>query len=274
MHRIFGDADKSSIRGSFAMAYDTIVDNLYILSLAPQFNQTIDVGTNFPGTPLVTPNFLANGGIPLSVRSSGTLSAADARAATSAFIPDQQVPYSLSWGLTYQREFHSDWALEVRYLGSRGVHLPTQNRINIQDRVFDGAGGSLPTLLTKPSQAAIDAMTTTLADIKSRPNIIPAYANAGFTGPVVGFLANGNSNYESGSASLTRRFSKGFQMSAAYTWSHLIDDTTAEVFSTVLSPRRVQDFQNLQNEKADSALDRRHRFVVTSLYELPFFKNS
>jgi len=63
-------------------------------------------------------------------------------------------------------------------------------------------------------------------------------------------------------------------MSAAYTWSHLIDDTTAEVFSTVLSPRRVQDFQDLQSERADSALDRRHRFVVTSLYELPFFKNS
>ncbi len=35
-------------------------------------------------------------------------------------------------------------------------------------------------------------------------------------------------------------------MNAAYTWSHLFDDTTAEVFSAVLSPRRVQDFQNLR----------------------------
>ena len=63
-------------------------------------------------------------------------------------------------------------------------------------------------------------------------------------------------------------------MTAAYTWSHLIDDTTAEVFSTVLSPRRVEDFQNLRVERADSALDRRHRFVLSSLYELPFFKGS
>jgi hypothetical protein len=42
----------------------------------------------------------------------------------------------------------------------------------------------------------------------------------------------------------------------------------------VLSPRRVQDFQNQAPEKADSALDRRQRFVISSLYDLPFFKNS
>lgn len=52
---------------SVALPCDTIVDNLYILSLPPQFNQTIDVGTNFPGTPLITPEFLANGGIPPTV---------------------------------------------------------------------------------------------------------------------------------------------------------------------------------------------------------------
>jgi hypothetical protein len=63
-------------------------------------------------------------------------------------------------------------------------------------------------------------------------------------------------------------------MTAAYTWSHLIDDTTAEVFSTVLSPRRVEEFQNLTQDRADSALDRRHRFVTSVIYELPFFKNS
>jgi len=42
----------------------------------------------------------------------------------------------------------------------------------------------------------------------------------------------------------------------------------------LLSPRRVQDFQNLSVERADSALDRRHRFVFSSLYTLPFFSNS
>ena len=274
MHRVFGDADESSIRASFAMAYDTIVDNLYILSLPPQFNQTIDVGTNFPGTPLVTPNFLANGGIPPNVLPGATADPEAARAATSAFIPDQQVPYSISWGLTFQREFRKNWALEVRYLGSRGIHLLTQNRINIQDRVVDGVGGNLPTFLSTPTQAAIDSLPTTLADIQSRSNILPQYLAAGFTSPIAAFLSNGNSTYHAGSASLTKRLSSGLQFSTAYTWSHLIDDSTAEVFSTVLSPRRAQSFQNMTPEKADSALDHRQRFVAAALYDLPFFKKS
>jgi Carboxypeptidase regulatory-like domain len=274
LHRLFGSPEQTSIRASFAMAYDTIVDNLYILSLPPQFNQTIDVGTNFPGTPLVTPNFLANGGIPPTVLPGATTDPEAARAATSAWIPDQQVPYSLSWGLTIQREFHRNYVLELRYLGSRGIHLPTQNRINIQDRVFDGASGFLPTFFSTPSQADIDNLTTSLADIQARSNILPQFESAGFVAPIAAFLANGNSTYHGGSASLTKRLSEGLQFTAAYTWSHLIDDSTAEVFSTVLSPRRVQDFQNMTAEKADSALDRRQRFVVSGLYDLPFFRKN
>ena len=273
LHRIFGSPEQSSIRASFAMAYDTIVDNLYILSLPPQFNQTIDVGTNFPGTPLVTPNFLANGGIPPNLLPGANTDPVAARAATSAWIPDQQVPYSLSWGLTFQREFHRNFALELRYLGSRGVHLPTQNRINIQDAVFNGPGGFLPTFLSTPSQATIDSLGTSLADIQARSNILPDFLDAGFTSPIAAFLANGNSMYHAGSAELTKRLSNGLQFSAAYTWSHLIDDSTAEVFSTVLSPRRVQDFQNMAAEKADSALDHRQRFVASALYDLPFFRS-
>lgn len=272
LHRMFGSPEQTSIRASFAMAYDTIVDNLYILSLPPQFNQTIDVGTNFPGTPLVTGNFLANGGIPPTLLPGANTDPEAARAATSAWIPDQQVPYSLSWGLTIQREFHKDYVLELRYLGSRGIHLPTQNRINIQDRVFDGPGGSLPTFFSTPSQADIDNLTTSLADIQARSNILPQFESAGFLSPIAAFLANGNSTYHGASASLTKRLSDGLLFTAAYTWSHLIDDSTSEVFSTVLSPRRVQDFQNMRAEKADSALDRRHRFVVSTLYDLPFFR--
>jgi len=274
LHKIFGTPEQSSIRASFAMAYDTVVDNLYILSLPPQLTQTIDVGTNFPGTPLVTPNFLANGGIPPNFSGGAITDPAEARAATSAFIPDQQVPYSLSWGLTIQREFHKNYVLELRYLGSRGIHLPTQNRMNVQNRVFDGPGGFLPTFLSTPSQATIDKLSTSLADIQNRSNILPQFEAAGFTSPITAFLTNGSSTYHAGSASLTKRLSNGLQFSAAYTWSHLIDDSTAEVFSTVLSPRRVQDFQNQSPERADSALDHRQRFVISSLYDLPFFKNS
>jgi hypothetical protein len=267
--RVFGSGGKSSLRAGFSMAYDYIFDNLYILSLPPQAQQTIDVSG-----PPYTPNFLANGGIPNVLVPAGT-SAAAARAATSAFIADQEVPYSLTWTGSFQRQIGSNWMFEARYLGTRGIHLLTQNRINRQNKAGGGFSG-LPTFLARPSQAVLDALPLTLTTITARSNFVPAYFNAGFTNPgsIVGFLSNGNSTYHAASAQLIRRFSNGLQMTAAYTWSHMIDDTTAEVNSTVLSPRRVEDFQNLKAERADSALDRRHRFVVSSIYELPFFKNS
>lgn len=270
--RIFGANGKSSIRGGFSMGYDYIFDNLYILSSPPQFQQTRDC----PDPSLAfcrATGFLAGGGIPGTPAPTG--SAADARAATGSWIPDQKVPYSLTWTGSYQRQFKRDWALELRYVGTRGIHLITQNRINVQARVAPEFGRpGLPTFMSAPSQAQLDAMSLTLTAINARPRLIPAFSNAGFLSNVIGFLSNGNSSYHGGSAQVTKRFSNGFQMTSAYTWSHLIDDTTAEVFSTVLSPRRVQDFQNLRPERADSALDHRHRFVTSWIYELPWFKKS
>jgi len=265
LHTLFGDKDQSSIRAGFSMAYDVVFDNLYILSLPPQFTQTIDVG---PGVP----NFLKNGGIPPTPVAVANDPAA-ARAATSAFIPDQQVPYSITYTLSYQREFAKNYALELRYLGTRGVHLLTQSRIN--DQAIVTPTNFLPTFFSAPSQATLDALPLTLDTLENGNIIKPAFDAAGFNQNfITSFLSNGNSSYNGFSAQLTRRLANGWVGSAAYTWSHLIDDTTAEVFSTVLSPRRVQDFNNFQAERADSALDHRNRFVLSTVYDLPFFNKS
>lgn len=267
--RLFGRDGTTSLRAGFSMAYDYIFDNLYILSLPPQAQQTID-----QTGPPYAPNYLANGGIRNVLVPTGNDPAA-ARAATSAFIDDQDVPYSLTWTGSLQRQFKKDYSLEVRYLGTRGIHLLTQNRINRQNKVGNGLSG-LPTFLTAPTQAQLNALALDLNQIQARSNFEPRYQAAGFTNPgsIVGFLSNGNSTYHGASAQLVRRLSEGVQLTAAYTYSHLIDDTTAEVNSTVLSPRRVEDFQNLRTDRADSALDRRHRFVSSFIYEAPFWRTS
>jgi hypothetical protein len=266
---LFGRDGTSSIRAGFSMAYDYIFDNLYILSLPPQAQQTID-----QTGPPYAPNYLANGGIPNVLAPTGNDPIA-ARAATAAWIPDQEVPYSLTWTGSFQRQFFKDYSLELRYLGTRGIHLLTQNRINRQNKVGNGRSG-LPTFFSAPTQAQLDALTLSLDEIQARSNFEPRFQAAGFTnaGSVVTFLSNGNSTYHGASAQLVRRFTGGLQLTAAYTWSHLIDDTTAEVNSTVLSPRRVEDFQNVRVDRADSALDRRHRFVTSFIYEVPFLRSN
>jgi hypothetical protein len=104
---------------------------------------------------------------------------------------------------------------------------------------------------------------------------VPAYANAGFdSARIVSFQPYGQSIYHGLQAQLSRNFNNGLQFQLAYTWSHAEDNSTADVFSTILTPRRPQDFQNFANDMSTSALDRRHRFTAQVIYDLPFFKNA
>jgi hypothetical protein len=266
-----GSSGRTSIRAGFSMAYDVLYDNLGILSLPPQLSGTVDCpGSNCP------PNgsFLASGGIPPS---SGIVTFPDvatqrANTANHVFV-NQMSPESIQWTLGVQHTFWKDYTVEVRYLGTRGVHLDTQQRINKQTKT--SATDFLPTFTTTPDQATIDAITTTLASINANSSFVPAFAAAGFNAqPLVQFTPNGDSIYHGLATQVTKRMSKGLQFIGSYTWSHTIDNSTADVFSTVLTPRRGQDFQNIGVDRSNSALDRRHRFTLALLYDVPYFQHN
>ena len=263
-----GTSGRTSIRAGFAMAYDVIFDNIGSTAYPPQLSSTYDA-SQFPT--IFTAPFLAHGGIyPGSLPGGSNLSAADARYNTSSYLPDQELPYSISWNVGVQHVFHNDYTFESRYMGTRGVHLLTQNRLNLQNRITPTS--YLPTYLTAPTQAQLNALPVTLAQLQAHSNYVPAWANAGFDGAaVVGFMPWGNSIYHGWANQLTRRFSHGLQFVGAYTWSHNIDDSTATHFSTLLTPRRPQDFRNMSAERSTSALDRRQRFTMSMVYEAPFF---
>jgi hypothetical protein len=97
---------------------------------------------------------------------------------------------------------------------------------------------------------------------------------AGFTNAVTSFYPQGNSSYHGLATQVNKRFTSGLHFVGAYTWSHNIDDSTAALNSTVLTPRRPQDFNDLRPERSSSALDRRHRFSLGWLYQTPWLKNS
>ena len=262
-----GTSGNTSIRAGFGMGYDVLYDNIGILSLPPQLSGTIDE----PQPPVIN-NFLGSGGIlPSSggIRTFPTLAAQQAATANHVVV-DQKDPYSIQYDLSVQHRFGAKYAVEARYLGTRGVHLNTQARINVQNRV--DSTHFLPTYLSAPSQATLDALPDTLASISARPRILPAYAANNFTTNIVQFTPNGWSNYNGLALQGSRQFSNGLQFLAAYTWSHTIDNSTADFFSTVITPRRPQDFQNINADKSSSALDHRHRFSIAAYYEMPYFK--
>jgi hypothetical protein len=259
-----GKEGKTSIRAGFGINYDQLFDNLGILSAAPQFQVTVD-------SPWVgVTNYLANGGITPNA-SSGSMDQATARSLTGGYIPDQRLPKSLQWNIGIQRVIHEDYTVELRYLGTRGLQLPIQDRLNIQSAV--DSQYNLPVYLSRPSQGQLDGLTTTLDQISARGHFTQSYLDAGFQTPIVGFMPMGASTYHGLAAQVTRRFSNGLQFVGSYTFSHNIDNSTAEVFSTYTTPRRVQDFQNLNGERSSSALDHRQRFTMAAVYDMPFFKN-
>lgn len=270
-----GTSGNTSIRGGFGMGYDVLYDNIGTLSRPPEIGATtIDCPDPQNAAQCTTVGFIANGGIkPFTGSGTQTLTQAEARAATASYLPNEvKYPYSIQWNIGVQHVFATNYTAEVRYVGTRGVHLDVQNRLNVQNKVTPTQ--YLPTYTTAPSQAALDALTTTLAQLNAKSSKVAAYSAAGFTGNIVGFVPLGSSSYHGLQTQLDRRFSNGLQFRAAWTWSHTIDDSTADFFSTIYTPRRQQDFRNLAGDKSNSALSRAHRITLTAIYDMPFFKNN
>jgi hypothetical protein len=284
-----GTSGNTSIRGGFAMAYDVLFDNIGTLSRPPEIGSTVTCPDKVGICPAGEKGFLAHGGIPPQPGSTGITifpDAITAREHTSAYLPEHtQFPYAESWNLGIQHVFGA-YTAEVRYVGSRGIHLDTQNILNLVTYITPT--NSLPTYKQKPSQAQLDALTVHLNGPvdATHPNgglldqsyncvstcVVDApYLNAGFTTLVTGFMPWGWSTYHGLQTQLQRKLTHGLQFQAAWTWSHEIDNSTADFFSTVISPRRPQDFRNLNAEKANGLLDHAHRITVQVSYDVPWF---
>ena len=74
--------------------------------------------------------------------------------------------------------------------------------------------------------------------------------------------SNGSSVYHGFSANLRKRFSKGYQFLASYTWSHAIDDST-----DLEAPLAPQDSFHPGLERSSSLFDQRHRLVFSGVYQ-------
>jgi hypothetical protein len=268
--------DKTSVRAGFGLAYDVLFDNLGTLSFPPQYSATNDVGN--PGNPQPgDPNFLKNGGLPpgkggILIFPSTPAGLLAQRAATAAFIPNQVVPYAETYTLTIQRTFAKNYTAEVGYIGTRGIHLPTQIQLNIQPRVT--AANQLPTLLSGSGTVTAPAGANTLGAIQNLSNILPAFNTNNFTSKITSYQPYSQSNYNALVANVTRRFIDGLQANLSYTWSKTMDDATAEVFSTTLTPRRPQNSQNVNADYSRSALDRTHRISLEAVYDFQYKRSN
>jgi len=273
-----GNSGNTSIRAGFGENYDVLPDNFGLLTEPPQFTTTADctsgpaTGCSAAGGPGA--GFLASGGIKPN-STVAALSPAELRAGTGGYVPNQTRPKAIQWNLGVQHVFAKNYTFDSEYIGTRGIDLPVQIQLNRQAVV--NASNALPLYYAAPGQATLNSLTSTLSGLQAIKSaggdVIPAYLSAGFSGVITSYQPWGSSTYHGWANTLTRRFSNGLQFIGAYTWSHNIDDSTAEVFSTYTTPRRPQDSQDVAAGRSSSALDHRQRLSFETIYDVTAFRN-
>ena len=264
-----------AVRGGAQISYDVIPNNFAINSLPPELqseqNPNLTCGLSNPPAWCATgKGFLQGGGL-LQVNVPPTTQA-DARASTGSIIPDQVDPKVISWSLGVQHELFKDTSIEVRYVGTRSLSLPVQQRLNSAsafDPNFPGGGlAPLPTYFKPSDVPATDAAPVdTLANLKKF--VKNPLSVDGFLGVMTTFPPKGSGIYHAGSVDFMHRFAKGLYFRANYTYEKNIDNSTNELFSSFVNPRRAQDGNNFANERGRSVLDLPQKFAVTWVYDIP-----
>ncbi|MGH9846396.1 MAG: TonB-dependent receptor domain-containing protein [Blastocatellia bacterium] len=169
-----------------------------------------------------------------------------------ALAPDYRPSIVQQYGLNIQSEIARDFLLEVGYVGTRGTHLLRTRSLN-------------QALLASPEHPIRGVTTNTVANISQRAPI-RGFAAAG----IVQIETSGYSWYNGLEVSLTKRFSRGLQFQAFYSFSKSLAAAGANVESNSSGEDIVLGNQNDSEDSYGRAIfDRTHRFVIGYVYEFP-----
>jgi len=167
--------------------------------------------------------------------------------------PTARPPYAQSWNLAVQHALAGEYLVEVRYVGSKGTHLP--RNIEANPAVF------------RPGATAQNA--------DQRRVYAGCPAGGGpCTFSTVAELANiTNSTYEAGQATVSRRYQSGLGFSVSYWYSKSLDYLSSMNMAGASSQPLAgandlaENPFDLAAEHGPSLFDARHRFVASGSWE-------
>jgi hypothetical protein len=162
------------------------------------------------------------------------------------FDPHRSNGYIYQFSLDIQRQLANDTLIDIGYLATLGHHLPA------------------------PDSRSIDQVPTNLLGPGSTQNLrpFPQYSDVRVIAADIG-----NSSYHGLNLRIQKRYSRGLQFQANYTFSKFIDDLTSR--NELAAYPGTDAFADYYNRRADRGLsgnDIRHRFIWSSIYELPAWK--
>jgi hypothetical protein len=296
---------KTSVRGGYGLIYDAILGAVVSQSrsvfpteipvnIEPAFIQfdafilnnpsTLVIrdrgGVSIPDIPLIAPNTLNRfGGSPADfVALIGELFNQNKLGGGLAFtLPEKHLrtPYAQQWHVTIERELLRDYAVSLGYVGTKGTKLTLLTTPNLGPNVTPSiqlatafanfpAGFPLPPpLVLAECRFFQDNQKCSIQPNRPEPSL----------GAYQIFKNAASSNYHALQFEGRSRYRHGYAFTAAYTWSHSIDDVS-DVFPIAGAPILPQDSFNLRLERASSNFDVRHRFATSLIWDLPFYRNA
>jgi hypothetical protein len=221
------------VRGAYGIYYDYVPQDLLIAN----FTNSAGLATN-PIGPQAVVSFNydpsgwdgTNAGTAILTAPQGPFP----NPGSSIFVTPRNLvtPYSQNWNLNLEQQISSAVALQIGYIGSKGLKL-----VRLRDA-------------NQP-------------DVNGNRNNFPQY------GPVDQFTTISFSNYDALQATLRTRNWHGLSGFSGYTWSKSLDDASDGIdfnFATVAFP---QDSNNTRGDYGPSNFDTRQRFTAAFSYALP-----
>jgi hypothetical protein len=248
-------ASTASIRGGYGIGYTRLaMSQIYEL-----------FGSN--------PPFVKSANVSNSLLSDGTAGTFGAPTVQSLQAIKQNQPDAMtqSYSLTFERQLLPNGIVSLAYAGSSSRHTET----TYLDQNW-------PVPVSAPSVAGcLPATQTASSSYDYDPCINPGTVSANYTRPYPGYATiasqafPGTSNYNSLQSGFVYR-TNALQVNLAYTFSKVLSTFGSRKVggSSSLENSEVQNWYDLKAEYGPPAFDRRHVFVSSVVYDLPFFRKS
>jgi hypothetical protein len=171
--------------------------------------------------------------------------------AANSKVPTTNTPNSWQWNLAVERELYRDTALELAYVGNKGIHLTSIYDIN--------------TVAPGPNRVASAFTNGTIS------NSLRPYPTIGsiFTGDRTGW-----STYHGLQVLFRTKVPNVLNLQTAYTWSHSITNIDLGASNGLGSnASNLTDPFNPNLDKGNSTLNRPNMFVTSAIFYLPRLTN-
>ena len=200
------------------------------------------------------------------------------------FSTNTRVPNVQQWNLGIQRQITPNWLVSASYIGNEVSHLYGAREL---DPAVYFPGNAVNGVCTSPEgykMAVASGPCSTVANTTSRRllRLISPVEGSKYS-----FLDawddGGTRSYNGLLLSTEKRFSKGFSLSANYTWSHCIGNPSNTLLNggsggvgLYIAPTRAGDRGDCEPTPGGTAAgeDRRHIVNMTGLVNSPKFSNN